>query len=258
MARTFTHNILLWTTGILIPPKGYLQGLRDLADKHGILLICDEVMAGVGRTGEWFAVDHWGVVPDLLTMAKGLTSAYMPLGCLAVSQKVADHFANNVFYGGLTYSAHPMCLAAGVATLRVMQEDDIVGNSKRMGEVMKRMMLDLKDKHPCVGDVRSIGLFGCFELVKNRKTKEVLGPFVGADPHVTKMMNFLKDEGVFAFNWKNFLHTNPPLTTTEKELKYVFGILDKALSIADKGVVPDPPGGIRPCRCQTGLECNCR
>lgn len=253
----FIIETVTGTNGIIIPPKGYLQGLRAICDKYGILLICDEVMAGVGRTGEWFACDNWGVVPDLLTMAKGLTSAYMPLGCVAVSPKIADYFGNNVFYGGLTYSAHPMCLAAAVATLKVMQDDNLVGNSKRMGEKMRAHHQRLKAKHPSVGDVRNIGLFGCLELVKNRKTKEPMGPYVGADPHITKMGTFLKEQGLYVFQWKNFLHTNPPLTVTEKELDYAFGIIDKALDIADQGVVADPKV-IRPCKCQVGLSCDCK
>jgi taurine--2-oxoglutarate transaminase len=248
----FILETVTGTNGIIIPPDGYLQGVRALCDKHGILLICDEVMAGLGRTGEWFACDNWKVVPDLITMAKGVTSAYMPLGAIAISEKIASFYAKNVFYGGLTYSAHPMCLAAAVANLRVLHEDDLVGNSKRMGVVMGKLLADLKAKvrravsqyyathlslqHPCVGDVRNIGLFGCIELVKNRKTKEVMGPYVGADPHVAKMNAYVKDHGVYAFQWKNFLHTNPPLCVTESELKEVFGILDNALYITDEAV----------------------
>jgi len=224
------------TNGILIPPDGYLQGLREICDKYGILLVCDEVMAGLGRTGEWFAVDHWKVVPDLITMAKGLTSAYMPLGAVAISNKVADFFNDKVFYGGLTYSAHPMSLAAAVAVMKVMKEDDIVGNSKRVGTVMASLLDDLKAEHPSVGDVRSIGLFGCIELVKNRKTKEPMGPYVGASPEMAKLGAFLKDNGVYNFTWRNMLHTNPPLTVTEAELREVFEIINKALEITDQAV----------------------
>ncbi len=156
----------------------------------------------------------------------GVTSAYMPLGAVAINEKIANFYAKNVFFGGLTYSAHPMCLAAGVANLRVLHEEDMVGNSKRMGVVMRGLLNQLKEKHPCVGDVRNIGLFGCIELVKNRKTKEVLGPFVGVDPHVAKMNAFLKDQGVYAFQWKNFLHTNPPLCVTDKVKSKRFVMFD--------------------------------
>jgi taurine--2-oxoglutarate transaminase len=224
------------TNGILIPPDGYLQGLRDICDKHGILLICDEVMAGLGRTGAWFAVDHWQVVPDIITMAKGLTSAYMPLGAVALNGRVADHFEKNVFYGGLTYSAHPMCLAAAVANLRVLKEDDLVGNSARMGVVMGELMDELKAEHKSVGDVRNIGLFGVIELVKNRATKEPLAPYTGGGPEMTKLGAFLKDKGVYAFTWRNLLHTNPPLCVTEAELREVFAIINEALAIADEAV----------------------
>lgn len=224
------------TNGIIIPPDGYLQGLRQICDKYGILLICDEVMAGLGRTGAWFAVDHWKVVPDLITMAKGLTSAYMPLGAVAISNKIADYFNDKVFYGGLTYSAHPMCLAAAVANLRVMKEDDIVGNSQRVGKVMAGLLDDLKAEHPSVGDVRSIGLFGVLELVKSRKTKEPMGPYVGSSPEMTRLGAYLKDHGVYNFTWRNMLHANPPLSVTEAELREVFEIINKALEITDAAV----------------------
>jgi taurine--2-oxoglutarate transaminase len=225
------------TNGIIIPPDGYLQGLREICDKHGILLICDEVMAGLGRTGEWFAVDHWKVVPDLMTMAKGLTSAYMPLGAVAISEKVADYYKDKVFYGGLTYSAHPMSLAAAVAVLRVLKEDDLVGNSNRMGKVMAGLLDDLKAEHPSVGEVRSIGLFGCIELVKNRRTKEPMASYAGGSPEMTKLGAYLKENGVYNFTWRNLLHTNPPLSVNEAELREVFEIINKALEITDKAVV---------------------
>ncbi len=224
------------TNGIIIPPDGYLQGLREICTKHGILLICDEVMAGLGRTGEWFAVDHWKVVPDLITMAKGLTSAYMPLGAVALNEKIYDFYKDKVFYGGLTYSAHPMSLAAAVAVLRVLKDDDLVGNSKRLGAVMTGLMDDLKAEHPSVGDVRNIGLFGCIELVKNRQTKEPMAPYVGASPEMTQLGVYLREQGVYNFTWRNMLHTNPPLTVTESELREVFEIINKALEITDAAV----------------------
>lgn len=221
------------TNGIIIPPDGYLQGLRELCDRHGILLVCDEVMAGLGRTGAWFASDHWGVKPDIITMAKGLTSAYMPLGAVAINGRVAEYFDKNVFYGGLTYSAHPMCLAAAVANLRVLKQDDLVGNSARMGKVMGELMSELMAEHPSVGDVRNIGLFGAIELVKNRETKEPMGPYVGASPEMSKLGAFLREKGVYNFTWRNLLHTNPPLCVTEAELREVFAIINEALAITD-------------------------
>lgn len=224
------------TNGLIVPPDGYLQGLREICDRHGILLICDEVMAGLGRTGEWFAVDNWKVVPDIITMAKGLTSAYMPLGCVAMSEKIAAHFDQNVFYGGLTYNAHPMSLAAAVATLKVLEEDDIVGNSKRMGEVMAGLLRGVKEKHPSVGDVRSIGLFGVIELVKNRETREPLAPFNGNSAPMTELGAFLKANGLAAFLHWNNLFTNPPLIINEAQLREAFSIIDAGLAITDRAV----------------------
>ncbi len=224
------------TNGIIVPPDGYLQGLREICDRHGILLITDEVMAGLGRTGAWFAVDHWGVQPDLMTMAKGLTSAYMPLGAVAMNQRVADYFENNVYYGGLTYSAHPMSLAAAAANLRVLKDDDLVGRAQRMGRVMAELLEDLKAEHKSVGDVRSIGLFGCVELVKSRKTKEPMAPYTGGGAEMTKLGAFLKEKGVYAFTWRNLLHTNPPLIVTEAQLREVFEIINEALTITDAAV----------------------
>ena len=224
------------TNGLIVPPDGYMQGLRALCDTYGILLICDEVMAGLGRTGAWFAVDHWKVVPDIITMAKGLTSAYLPLGAVAISKKIADFYQDRMYFGGLTYSAHPMCLAAAVATLKVLHEDDLVGNSRRMGVVMAGLLADLKAKHPSVGDVRSIGLFGIVELVRNRQTKEPMAPFNGTSPEMQKLGAFFKENGVYVFvNWNNFF-TNPPLCITEEELRAAFEIFDAGLDITDAAV----------------------
>ena len=224
------------TNGLIVPPDGYMQGLRALCDTYGILLICDEVMAGLGRTGAWFAVDHWKVVPDIITMAKGLTSAYLPLGAVAISKKIADFYQDRMYFGGLTYSAHPMCLAAAVATLKVLHEDDLVGNSRRMGVVTAGLLADLKAKHPSVGDVRSIGLFGIVELVRNRQTKEPMAPFNGTSPEMQKLGAFFKENGVYVFvNWNNFF-TNPPLCITEEELRAAFEIFDAGLDITDAAV----------------------
>ena len=217
------------TNGMIVPPDGYMQGLRELCDKYGILLICDEVMAGLGRTGEWFAVDHWGVVPDIITMAKGLTSAYLPLGAVAMSHE--DRRASTrtaCIYGGLTYSAHPMCLAAAVATLKVLHEDDLVGNSRRMGAVMAGLMADLKAKHPSVGDVRSIGLFGIVELVRNRQTKEPMAPFNGTSPEMQKLGAFFKENGLYVFVQLEQLLHQPAACVTEEELRAAFEIFDAA------------------------------
>jgi taurine---2-oxoglutarate transaminase len=224
------------TNGLIVPPDGYLQGLREITKRHGILLICDEVMAGLGRTGRWFAADHWNVVPDIITMAKGLTSAYLPLGAVAVGDSIASYYDRNVFYGGLTYNAHPMCLAAAEACVQVMIDDDTMGHTQRMGRVMSQLHAEMKEKHPSVGDVRSIGLFGVLELVRNRATKEPMAPFNGTSPEMQKLGAFLREHGIYAFaNWNN-LFTNPPLCITEEQLKDAFGVIDRALEITDAAV----------------------
>ena len=224
------------TNGIHVPPEGYLEGVRALCDTHGILLIADEVMSGFGRTGEWFAVDHWGVVPDILTMAKGLTSAYVALGAVGIRRKIADHFQKNVYYGGLTYNSHPLGCAAALATLAVYEEDNLIDRAKQTGALMTRMLDDLKAKHPSVGDVRSIGLFGIVELVRNRKTMEPMAPFNGTSPEMQALGKFFREEGLYTFVRWNTFFTNPPLCITEQELAEAFAIIDKGLYIADKGV----------------------
>ena len=224
------------TNGLIVPPDGYLQGLREICSRHGILLVCDEVMCGLGRTGQWFAVDTWKVVPDMITMAKGLTSAYLPLGAVALSDRIASYFDKNVFYGGLTYNAHPMSLAAAEACIQAMQEDDTIGHTQRMGRVLADLHAAMKHRHPSVGDVRSIGLFGVLELVRNRETKEPMAPFNGTSPEMQKLGAYLREQGMYAFiNWNN-LFTNPPLCITEPQLRESFAIIDKALDITDAAV----------------------
>ena len=232
----FLLETVTGTNGIHVPPDGYLEGLRALCDKHGILLICDEVMSGFGRTGEWFAFNHWNVVPDIVVMAKGLTSAYVALGAVGIRRKIADHFKDKVFYGGLTYNSHPLGCAAALATLDVYEEDKLIERARKMGVVMKQMHDDLKKKHPSVGDTRSIGLFGIVELVKNRKTMEPLAPFNGTSPEMQALGKFFREEGLYTFvRWNGFF-TNPPLTITEQELAEAFAIIDKGLYITDKAV----------------------
>ena len=224
------------TNGILIPPDGYLQGVRELCDRHGILLICDEVMTGFGRTGRWFAVDHWAVVPDLITLAKGLTSSYAPLGAVGMRPRVAAYFDTNVFYGGLTYNSHPLGCAAALGAIQAYEEDDMVGNAQRMGAVMARHHRRLQERHRCVGAVRSIGLFGALELVRNRQTLEPLAPFNGTSPEMRAIGEALLDAGLFTFIRWNTVMTNPPLCITEDELDEGFEILDAALEIGDRAV----------------------
>lgn len=224
------------TNGILIPPDGYLQGIRRLCDRYGILLIADEVMTGFGRTGAWFAVDHWGVVPDLITMAKGLTSSYVPLGAVGMRPHVAAHFDERVFAGGLTYNSHPVGCAAALATIAVYEEDDLVGNARRMGAVLARHLADLAERHPSVGAVRSIGLFGAIELVRDRVTRAPMAPFNGQSPVMQEVARYLREHGLYTLVRWNTIMTNPPLCISEEELAHGFAIIDAALTSADRAV----------------------
>ncbi|MEO8744885.1 MAG: aminotransferase class III-fold pyridoxal phosphate-dependent enzyme [Candidatus Dormiibacterota bacterium] len=224
------------TNGILIPPDGYLEGVRELCDRFGILMICDEVMTGFGRTGRWFAVDHWGVVPDLITLAKGLTSSYVPLGAVGMRPKVAAYFDDHVFYGGLTYNSHPLGCAAALGAIQAYEEDDMVGNAARMGAVLARHHKKLQERHLCVGATRSIGLFGALELVRDRRTMEPLAPFNGTSPEMKAIGQALLDAGLFTFVRWNTIMTNPPLCITEAQLDEGFEIMDSALEIGDRAV----------------------
>lgn len=225
------------TNGILLPPDGYLQGVREICNKYGILMIADEVMSGFGRTGKWFAVDHWKVVPDLISMAKGLTSSYLPLGAVGMRHHIAQHFQDKVFYGGLTYNSHPMGCAAALATIRVYEEDRLIENALNMGAVMKRLLGDLEARHPSIGAVRSIGLFGIVELVRNRRTREPLAPFNGTSEEMAALGRFFREQGLYTLVRWNTFFTNPPLCISEKELREAFAIIDRGLEVTDKAVV---------------------
>jgi taurine--2-oxoglutarate transaminase len=224
------------TNGVLIPPDGYMEGLRALCDKYGILLIADEVMAGFGRTGEWFSVNHWNVVPDLISMAKGLTSAYVQLGAVGMRRHIADHFDKNVFYGGLTYNSHPLACAAALATIAVYEEDQLMENAQRMGRLMRELFEDLQKRHPSVGATRNIGLFGIVELVRNRETREPMAPFNSASPEMQELHKFFRQEGLYTLVRWNTFFTNPPLCITEAEMREAFGIIDRGLEITDRAV----------------------
>jgi taurine--2-oxoglutarate transaminase len=222
------------TNGILIPPEGYMQGVRALCDKYGIVMIADEVMSGFGRTGKWFAVDNWNVVPDIMTMAKGLTSAYAPLGAVAMKPEIAAHFNDTAFRSGLTYTSHPVSLAAAIANIHVMQQDQIVEHAATMGPVLRRMLTDLGEAHPSVGEVRSIGLFGIIELVRDRQTKEPMAPWNGTSPEMTAFKKYCLDHGLFLdVHWHTALII-PPLIITEEQLREGFAVLDQALKITDQ------------------------
>ena len=224
------------TNGIIIPPDGYMQGVRALCDKYGILMIADEVMSGFGRTGKWFATQHWGVIPDLMTMAKGLTSAYAPLGAVAMKPEIAATFNETAFESGLTYTAHPISLAAALANIEVMREDKIVEHTAAMGLVLHKMLIDLGESHPSVGDVRSIGLFGIIEVVKNRETKEPMAPWNGSSPEMNALKKYCSEHGLFVYTHWHTILIIPPLIITEEQLKEGFDVLDKALEITDKAV----------------------
>ena len=224
------------TNGIIIPPEGYMQGVRILCDKYDIVMILDEVMSGFGRTGKWFAVEHWDVVPDIMTMAKGLTSAYAPLGAVAMKPTVASAFDERVFESGLTYTSHPVSLAAAVANIEVMREDKIVEHAAAMGPVLKRMLSDLGESHPSVGDVRNIGLFGILELVKDRKTKEPMAPWNSSSLEMSALKKFCIDNGLFLYTHWHTVLIIPPLIITEAQLQDGVDVLDKALEITDKAV----------------------
>jgi taurine--2-oxoglutarate transaminase len=232
----FIMETVTGTNGILIPPDGYLEGIRELCTRHGIVMICDEVMAGFGRTGRWFAVDHWGVVPDLMTMAKGLTSSYLPLGAVAMGPRIADFFNDKVYFGGLTYSSHPISCAAAIAAVGVLRDEDMVGNAARLDPVLKELLAGLQERHPSVGTVRSIGLFGVFELVRSRDTMEPMAPFNGSSPEMGALDAQLRADGLYTMLHWNQVFTNPPLCITEEQLREGFAVIDRALDATDAAI----------------------
>ena len=224
------------TNGIIIPPQGYLQGIRDICDRYDIVMICDEVMSGFGRTGEWFAVDHWNVVPDIITMAKGLTSGYAPLGAVAMKEEISESFNHKAFVGGLTYNGHPISLAAAAANIEVIRDSKILDHVRKIAPTFRRQLTDLGENHPSIGDVRSIGLFGVLELVKDRKTREPLAPFNGTSPEMQELNKTLLDKGVFLYTHWNTVLLIPPLIINEEQLEEGIDVIDKALEITDRAV----------------------
>ena len=224
------------TNGVIIPPDGYLQGVRALCDRYKILMIADEVMGGFGRTGKWFAVEHWDVIPDLMTMAKGLTSGYAPLGAVAMRSEVAEFFNNRIYQGGMTYNSHPLSLAAAKAVIQVMQEDQMVQHAAEMGVQLQKLLTNLYERHPSVGEVRSIGLLGVIELVRNRKTKEPMAPFNGNSPEMVALRKYMLDHGVYIYTHWHTVLVIPPLIISKEQLEEGFAILDKALEITDTAV----------------------
>jgi taurine--2-oxoglutarate transaminase len=223
------------SNGVIIPPKGYLEGVRNVCDEFGILMVCDEVMTGWGRTGEWFAVNNYNVKPDIITFAKGITCGYAPIGGVLVSQEIADYFDDNVLNCGLTYSAHPLGCAAGIATIEFYKETQLISQAKERGILLGKILEELKTKHICVGDVRYIGLFSAIELVKNKDTKEPLVEY-GIDPDkiMSKIIGMLGEKGFYTYSHENCLIVAPPLIITEQELKEAMAIMDEVLIEVDK------------------------
>lgn len=209
------------TNGLIIPPDDYWPRMREICDKYGILLVSDEVMSGWGRTGEWFAVNHWGVVPDIITTAKGITSGYVPLGAVIVREKIAKFFDDKVLYAGLTYNGHALACAAALATIEAYEEEKIFENARKVGKHLGARLEELKAKHASIGDVRYIGLFSGIEFVTDRETKEPVD--------LTPLKNFLISNGVYVFNFKNVLFVVPPLIITEEQL-------DEGLILFDEGI----------------------
>jgi taurine--2-oxoglutarate transaminase len=228
------------TNGIIVPPDGYLQAIREVCDRHGILLIADEVMAGFGRTGKWFGVENWDVVPDILTVAKGINSGYVPLGAMIVRKPIADWVRDKYFAGGLTYSGHPLACASAVASIEAFKEEGVVENSAEMGGVFAEKLRELQDKHPSIGDVRGLGCFWGIELVKNRETREPLVPFNAsgeAFAPVARVSKAALERGLYLMTHWNVIMVCPPLTITRDEIDEGIGILDEALAIADEYTV---------------------
>jgi taurine--2-oxoglutarate transaminase len=214
------------SNGLIVPPDDYWPRVREICDKYGILLISDEVMSGWGRTGRWFAVDNWGVVPDMITTAKGLTSGYVPLGAVIVSDAIAEYFENRMLWGGLTYSGHALACAAGLATLEVYEEDGLIENAVKLGEYLGKRLEIIKADHPSVGDVRYIGLFSALEIVKDKQSKEPIDP-------LTEIAKYLKENGLFTFVFHNMLFVVPPLCINQMQLDEGLDIIERSLQITD-------------------------
>jgi len=227
------------TNGVIVPPDGYLQAIREVCDRHGILLICDEVMAGFGRTGSWFGVDNWNVVPDILTVAKGINSGYVPLGAMVVREPIAEWVRDKYFAGGLTYSGHPLACASAVASIEAFKEEGIVENAAEMGRAFAEQLRSLQEHHPSVGEVRGLGCFWGVELVRNRETREPLVPFNATGEAFAPMARLAKaalERGLYLMTHWNVVMVCPPLTITRDEVDEGIAVLDEALATADEFV----------------------
>lgn len=225
------------TAGVMVPPEGYLAGVRELATRYGIVFIADEVMSGFGRSGKWFAIDHANVVPDLITFAKGVNSGYVPLGGVAIAPHIAATFATKAFPGGLTYSGHPLATAAAVATINTMHDEGIVQNASTIGEtVIGPALRGFAERHPSVGEVRGTGVFWAIELVSDRETKEPLAPYGSSSPLMNELIAECKERGLLPFANFNRFHVVPPCSISAEDARFGLDILDEVLSIADTRV----------------------
>jgi taurine--2-oxoglutarate transaminase len=225
---------IVGTNGIIIPPKNFMKGLRQLCDENGILLVIDETMAGWGRTGKWFGIEHYDIVPDIITTAKGLTSGYVQLGAMIWSKKIWDYFQDHPFIGGLTYAGHALACATGIANIEVYRNDNLLQNSAENGEYLNKKLLELKDKHPCVGDVRCKGLWACIELTSDKKTKAPLAGFNNSIQNVAgPLMKKLNEMGLYLFAKWDFIFIAPPLIITKDQIDESVAIIDKALEYPD-------------------------
>jgi taurine--2-oxoglutarate transaminase len=225
------------TNGIIVPPDGYLQSIRKVCDRHGILLIADEVMAGFGRTGKWFGVENWHVVPDIISLAKGINSGYVPIGAMVVREPIANWVRDKYFAGGLTYSGHPLACASAIASIEAFKEEGIVENAAEMGGVFAEQLRGLEERHPSIGDVRGLGCFWGIELVKDRKTREPLVPFNASGEAFTPVARVSKaaiERGLYLMTHWNVIMVCPPLTITREEIEEGISILDEALIVADE------------------------
>ena len=226
------------TAGIMVPPPGYLAGVREICDRYGIVFIADEVMAGFGRTGKWFAIDNFDVVPDLITFAKGVTSGYIPLGGVAINEAIYSTFADRAYPGGLTYSGHPLATACAVATITAMEDEGMVDNAARLGkDVLGPGLRELAARHRSVGEVRGLGVFWAIELVADQKTREPLAPYGGSSPAMAAVLAACKSGGLLPFANFNRIHAVPPCNVTDDEVAEGLRILDSALTVADEHAV---------------------
>lgn len=226
------------TAGIMVPPPGYLAGVREICDRYGIVFIADEVMAGFGRTGKWFAIDNFDVVPDLITFAKGVTSGYIPLGGVAINEAIYSTFADRAYPGGLTYSGHPLATACAVATITAMEDEGMVDNAARIGkDVLGPGLRELAARHRSVGEVRGLGVFWAIELVADQKTREPLAPYGGSSPAMAAVLAACKSGGLLPFANFNRIHAVPPCNVTDDEVAEGLRILDTALTVADEHAV---------------------